>query len=204
MFYPAVESAGLRGVTVANPEGIAAADIREVVLKAAFDELVDRGIDRFTVDRVAKRAGVEPETIITIWGDRRILLMDAVLSGSESVIPIPDTGTLRGDLSQSLKVAVDIASTREGRRQLFSMLPRGRDFDPTEVQWDFWDNRLIAWAVTFRRAQQRGELREGVDPIAATRMLAAAVNFDVLFADNAISAEYVEQVLDMFLHGVAR
>lgn len=191
-------------VTLTKPDDADAEAIRGVVLKAAFDELVDRGIDRFTVDRVAKRAGVEPDVIIAIWGDRRILLMDAVLSSSESVIPIPDTGTLRGDLSLAFEAAVTIASTREGRRQLYSMLPRGRDFDPTEVQRDFWDNRLIAWAVTFRRAQQRGELREGVDPMAATRMLAAAVNFDVLFADNPISAEYVEQVLDMFLHGVVR
>ncbi|HMZ13014.1 MAG TPA: TetR/AcrR family transcriptional regulator C-terminal ligand-binding domain-containing protein [Mycobacterium sp.] len=189
---------------MAKPDDADAEAIREVVLKAAFDELVDRGIDRFTVDRVAKRAGVEPDVIIAIWGDRRILLMDAVLSSSESVIPIPDTGTLRGDLALAFDAAVTIASTREGRRQLYSMLPRGRDFDPTEVQRDFWDNRLIAWAVTFRRAQQRGELREGIDPMAATRMLAAAVNFDVLFADNPISAEYVEQVLDMFLHGVVR
>ncbi|TXI42473.1 MAG: TetR/AcrR family transcriptional regulator [Mycobacterium sp.] len=191
-------------VTLTKPDDADAEAIRGVVLKAAFDELVDRGIDRFTVDRVAKRAGVEPDVIIAIWGDRRILLMDAVLSSSESVIPIPDTGTLRGDLSLAFEAAVTIASTREGRRQLYSMLPRGRDFDPTEVQRDFWDNRLIAWAVTFRRAQQRGELREGVDPMAATRMLAAAVNFDVLFADNPISAEYVDQVLDMFLHGVVR
>lgn len=191
-------------VTLTKPDDADAEAIRGVVLKAAFDELVDRGIDRFTVDRVAKRAGVEPDVIIAIWGDRRILLMDAVLSSSESVIPIPDTGTLRGDLALAFEAAVTIASTREGRRQLYSMLPRGRDFDPTEVQRDFWDNRLIAWAVTFRRAQQRGELREGIDPMAATRMLAAAVNFDVLFADNPISAEYVEQVLDMFLHGVVR
>ena len=191
-------------VTLTKPDDADAEAIRGVVLKAAFDELVDRGIDRFTVDRVAKRAGVEPDVIIAMWGDRRILLMDAVLSSSESVIPIPDTGTLRGDLALAFEAAVTIASTREGRRQLYSMLPRGRDFDPTEVQRDFWDNRLIAWAVTFRRAQQRGELREGIDPMAATRMLAAAVNFDVLFADNPISAEYVEQVLDMFLHGVVR
>lgn len=174
------------------------------MLQAAFDELVDRGIDRFQVDRVAKRAGIERDVILTMWIDRRILLMDAVLSSSESVIPIPDTGTLRGDLALAVEAAVGIASTRDGRRQLYSMLPRGRDFDPTEVQRDFWDNRLIAWAVTFRRAALRGELREGVDPIAATRMLAAAINFDVLFADNPISAEYVEQVLDTFLHGVAR
>ena len=121
-------------VALAKPDDADAEAIRGVVLKAAFDELVDRGIDRFTVDRVAKRAGVEPDVIIAMWGDRRILLMDAVLSSSESVIPIPDTGTLRGDLALAFEAAVTIASTREGRRQLYSMLPRGRDFDPTEVQ----------------------------------------------------------------------
>lgn len=35
-------------------------------------------------------------------------------------------------------------------------------------------------------------------------MPAAAINFDVLFVDNPIGADYVEQVPDMFLHGVAR
>ncbi|HNA51546.1 MAG TPA: TetR family transcriptional regulator, partial [Mycobacterium sp.] len=91
-----------------KPDDADAEAIREVVLKAAFDELVDRGIDRFTVDRVAKRAGVEPDVIIAMWGDRRILLMDAVLSSSESVIPIPDTGTLRGDLALAFDTAVTI------------------------------------------------------------------------------------------------
>ena len=73
--------------------------------------------------------------------------MDAVLSSSESTIPVPDTGTLRGDLMLAAEAAVDIASTEAGRRQFCSMLPRGKDFDPTEVQRDFWDNRFIAWAV---------------------------------------------------------
>jgi hypothetical protein len=177
--------------------------VRAKVLHAAFEELVDRGIDRFSVDRVAQRADVDLDVIMTMWHDRRILLMDAVLSSSESTIPIPDTGTLRGDLMLSAQAAVNIASTEAGRRHFCSMLPRGRDFDPTEVQRDFWDNRFIAWTVTFRRAAERGELREGIDPLAATHMLAGALNFDVLFADNPISAEYVEQVLDMFLHGVA-
>ncbi|MCB0940625.1 MAG: hypothetical protein KDB72_10365 [Mycobacterium sp.] len=98
-----------------KPDDAAAENIRQMVLQTAFDELVDRGIDRFTVDRVRKRADVEPDLIITMWGGRRILLMDAVLSSSESVIPIPDTGTLRGDLAMAFEAAVSIASTREGR-----------------------------------------------------------------------------------------
>ena len=115
--------------------------------RAAFRELVDRGIDRFTVDGVAARADVDHETITAIWHDRRVLLMDALSSSSQSIIPLPDTGTLRGD---------------------------------------------------------RGELREGIDPVAATEMFAAATSFDVLFADRPIRPDFVEQVLDVFLHGVSR
>ncbi len=130
--------------------------------------------------------------------------MDALLASSQSIIPLPDTGTLRGDLALAAQSAIDLASTQDGRRQFVLMMPRGKDFDPTEVQRDFWSNRLISWAVVFRRAAERGELREGIDPLAATEMLAAAISFDVLFADSPIRPDFVEQVLDVFLRGISR
>jgi len=58
--------------------------------------------------------------------------------------------------------------------------------------------------VTFRRAAERGELRDGIDPRTATLMLAGAINVDVLFTDRPISAAYVEQALDIFLRGISR
>ena len=84
------------------------------------------------------------------------------------------------------------------------MLPVDRDFDPTCVQKDFWDNRFAAWAVTFRRAAERGELRDDVDPLTATLTLAAAINAEVLFTDSPISAAYVEQAVEIFLRGICR
>jgi AcrR family transcriptional regulator len=178
--------------------------VRRIILRAAFDELVATGIDRFSFDRVAARAGIDASVIKTLWHDRRVLLMDAVLSSSESTIPIPDTGTLRGDLAISVESAVAIASTPEGRRQFRSMLPVDRDFDPTCVQKDFWDNRFAAWAVTFRRAAERGELRDDIDPLTATLMLAGAINAEVLFTDSPIGAAYVEQAVEIFLRGICR
>jgi Tetracyclin repressor-like, C-terminal domain len=189
---------------VSSSDEASSGDVREIILQAAFDELVVTGIDRFTFDRVSVRAGVDVGVIETLWHDRRVLLMEAVLSSSESIISIPDTGTLRGDLALSVESAVAIASTPEGRRQLRSMLPLDRDFDPTCVQKDFWDNRFAAWAVTFRRAAERGELRDDVDPLTATLMLAGAINAEVLFTDNPIGAAYVEQVLEIFLRGICR
>ena len=183
---------------------MSAGEVRQRILRAAFREVVDRGIDKFTVDRVAARADVDHDTITAIWHDRRVLLMDALLSSSQSIIPLPDTGGLRGDVALAVQSAIDLASTQDGRRQFVLMMPRGKNFDPTEVQRDFRSKRLIARAAVFRRAAERGELREGIDPLAATEMLAAAISFDVLFADSPIRPDFVEQVLDIFLRGISR
>ena len=58
----------------------AAQSQRQAIHDAALDELVARGIDDFTVEGVAKRAGVDPRVIIQIWHDWRVLLMEAQLS----------------------------------------------------------------------------------------------------------------------------
>jgi len=47
-------------------------------------------------------------------------------------------------------------------------------------------------------------LRDGIDPLTATLMLAGAINVDVLFTDSPIGTAYVEQALDIFLRGISR
>ena len=88
----------------------AAQSQRQAILDAALAELVARGIDEFTVEGVAKRAGVDPRVIIQMWGDRRVLLLDAQLSRAHLRVPTPDTGSLRGD---ALAVPASLAEQTE-------------------------------------------------------------------------------------------
>ena len=46
---------------------------------AAMAELAATGVDDFTLDGVAKRAGVDVKAIVAHWHDRRVLLMEAML-----------------------------------------------------------------------------------------------------------------------------
>ncbi len=67
------------------------------ILEAALEEYGERGWAGFTMDAVARRAGVGKSTVYLRWRDKDSLLLDAVdarASGIEDV----DTGTLRGDL----------------------------------------------------------------------------------------------------------
>ena len=174
------------------------------VILAASDELASRGIDNFTIEGVAARAGVEADAIRQIWGDRRVLLMDAPLRGAQQSVPIPDTGSLRTDLvayAHSLSAA---SASPSARAVLYSLIPPSKDWDPTEVRSDFWDIRFDTIATILRRAAARGELRSGIDPLEAMRLLSTALNYDALFTDSPMRPEYAEQVLDIFIRGVSR
>src|SRR3954451_13068508 len=69
------------------------------ILTAALEEYGERGWAGFTMDAVARRAGVGKSTVYLRWRDKDSLLTDAV--GTHSIgIEDVDTGSFRGDLEQ--------------------------------------------------------------------------------------------------------
>ena len=71
---------------------------RDVALRdAALSLLAEIGYDRLTIDSVAARAHASKTTIYRRWSGKAELIVDALnsLKGSR---PVPDTGSLRGDL----------------------------------------------------------------------------------------------------------
>src|SRR5262245_47176042 len=94
------------------------------IIDAALDEYGEHGWSGFTMDGVARRAGVGKSTVYLRWQDKDSLLTEAVGTRS-SWLGAVDTGTLRGDLEAlavnlfqhfcdpagwaSLRVTVDVA-----------------------------------------------------------------------------------------------
>ena len=81
------------------------ARVHDAVLKSAFDVLIEKGRQNFTVTEVAARAGVHETSIYRRWGTPNALIVDAHLRYFADAIPLPDTGTLRGDLVAFAKSA---------------------------------------------------------------------------------------------------
>ena len=67
------------------------------IIDAALEEYGEHGWSGFTMDGVARRAGVGKSTVYLRWQDKDTLLTDAVSSGSNDLGDV-DTGSLRGDL----------------------------------------------------------------------------------------------------------
>src|ERR1700751_4663321 len=72
------------------------------VVAAVHDAVNDIGGQgnpyQVTVSEIAERAGVNPTSIYRRWGTLEGLILDVEAARLEVNSPIPDTGTLRGDL----------------------------------------------------------------------------------------------------------
>lgn len=69
------------------------------IADAALEEYAERGWSGFTIDGVARRAGVGKSTIYLRWDSKESLLVHAVDDRSSGIEDV-DTGTLRGDLEE--------------------------------------------------------------------------------------------------------
>ncbi|MEP9384936.1 TetR/AcrR family transcriptional regulator [Nocardioides sp. KR10-350] len=89
---------------------------RRAILAAATRILAADGAAGLSMERIAREAGVGKQTIYRWWPGKVDVLMEALLEQVHVQVPVPDTGSLEGDLREFL-----IASRRAGR------LPRVAD-----------------------------------------------------------------------------
>ena len=64
--------------------------------------LAERGLAAMSIEEVAARAGVGKTTIYRRWPSKGLLALDAFVASFREEQPLPDTGTLRGDLLAAL------------------------------------------------------------------------------------------------------
>lgn len=176
--------------------------LRYRVFDAALAVMAERGIDGFDLAAVARRADVSEQLIDRQWpGGRRVLLMEAMLTRANDAVPIPDTGSLGGDVRQFADSLAELTDTTMGRKWFRRLVPGGPDADLSHVGDDFLAFEMASVERIFQRAAERGELRSDIDHGKAARMVSAALVYDMVFHDSPIDRDYAEQVSNILLHG---
>jgi AcrR family transcriptional regulator len=152
------------GRPVKTRPGGRSARVRSAVIEALFDELIESGLGGLTMDGIARRAGVNKTTLYRRWGSKEAIILDAMLERGEQLVPIPDTGSLRGDL---LTVAREIAAslaTPESEALVRTAAGEPSDSRVAEAARAFWRVRFKLLGEMFERAIERGEVAKGTDP----------------------------------------
>jgi AcrR family transcriptional regulator len=174
-------------------------ELEDALLEAAYTELIEGGLAAFTLDGVAARARTSRPVLYRRWPTREELVIAAIRHHDERHRPpVPDTGTLRGDLIAVLRGA------NQHRMQLIApvlaqlsgyFLETGRT--PAELRRELIGDRVTSDTVIIARAVERGE----IDPARITPRV-AALPFDlfrheILMTQAPVPDEVIEEIVDL-------
>lgn len=134
--------------------------LEDAILEAARAELVEHGYVGLTMEGVAARAQTSKPVVYRRWPSRAKLAVAAILRGLPDVEAAPDTGALRTDLIQELRLMA----------HRFDDLPQGALFgvladslaEPDvfrRLQEQVTGRLQEVTGLILRRAVERGEIR---------------------------------------------
>jgi Tetracyclin repressor-like, C-terminal domain len=79
-----------------------------------------------------------------------------------------------------------------------------RGYHDEDTRMKFWAARFAVVRAVVDRARERGELREGVDPLAAVLIVMAPLQIRALYSDAAVEDDYCAAIADLAWHALAR
>ena len=172
--------------------------LENVLLDAAWDELVAAGYGLFTIEAVAARAEASRHVIYRRWSTKQELVEAAIRHHLLSNQPvIPDTGNLRDDLIASLSAINESRlSTVAILASLFGAFYQESGTTLAEIRAQFSDSRPRAMEIIVGRAVDRGE----VDPARLTPLIMTLpmdlVRNHVMMTLQAVPRETILAIVD--------
>jgi AcrR family transcriptional regulator len=171
------------------------------VLRATVEEIARCGYTALRVEEVAARAGVNKTTVYRRWPTKCELAGAAIRAFAGHHDPLPDTGSIRGDLLEMIRRAMAYATTPEGRA--FSRLLANESSDPEidELARSLRAGIASQRAEIVTRAKHRGELPEAIDTRVLIDAIFIPITTRVLRFREEVDAETAEAFLDLALGG---
>lgn len=175
------------------------AELEHAILDAAWEQLTAEGYEHFTVDTVAARAQTSKPVLYRRWKTRDELLHATIRhQGGTTAFPVPDTGSLRGDL---LAYLAEVNTRRNGVAALLSSMlgsfyNNEAGLTPAELRAEFIGGRVTGYDRIIARAVERGE----IDPDRMTPRI-ASLPFDLfrhelLMTLKPVPGHVIRQIVD--------
>jgi AcrR family transcriptional regulator len=181
-------------------------ELEAALLAAAWQELVEAGFARLTMESVAARAKTGVAVLYRRWPNKDDLVIAAIHHyGNTHPVQIPDTGSLRDDMIALLSAAstarVSFAAIITAA---FSGLLSSTGLTPAQVREKIMADRPMWSDQIFARAHERGEIDLDRIPPAVLTMPFDLMRHDMLMTYKPIPPERVLAIVDdLFLPLVA-
>ena len=173
-------------------------ELEAALLEAAWQELVEAGFARLTMESVAARAKTGVAVLYRRWHSKDDLVIAAIRHyGTAHPVEVPDTGSLRGDMIALLS---SFSSTRVSFAAIvsavFSGLLASTGLTPAQVREKILADRPLQSDQIFARAHERGEIDLDRIPPAILTMPFDLIRHDMLMTYKPIPPERVLAIVD--------
>ncbi|WP_344669534.1 TetR/AcrR family transcriptional regulator [Catenulispora yoronensis] len=173
-------------------------ELEAALLDAAWQEVVEVGFPKMTMESVAARARTGVAVLYRRWPNKDDLVLAAIRHfGTTNPIEVPDTGNLRDDMIALLGSA---SSGRVGFAAsitaAFSGLLASSGLTPAEVREQILGDRPRLSDEVFAHAHERGEIDLDTIPPAVLTMPFDLMRHDMLMTYEPIPPERILAIVD--------
>ena len=174
------------------------------IMAAALELLAERGVAGMSIEEVASRAGVGKATIYRRWSSKGALALDAFVTEFRQQQPLPDTGTLRGDLREELRAWVRAVTQTPVGRMLGDLI--GEAQHDQDLAASYRDRVLEPLRQQHRimldRAIARGEIPPDTDREVVLDLLFGAAQHRLLLGHLPLTDRFVRDVVEVIIYGI--
>jgi AcrR family transcriptional regulator len=175
------------------------------ILEAATELLLERGLERVSMDEVAERAGVSKATIYRWWPSKQTLALDALYhEWDTSRRELPDTGSLRADLLALLRPWMRRIRARPNGRVVAELVAEAQT-DPefaSVYRARFVAPRREPARALLLRAIDRGKLPPDSDIELALDLVYGPLYHRLLHGHAALNDRFLRDLVDTVLLGL--
>ncbi|MGD1918585.1 MAG: TetR/AcrR family transcriptional regulator [Pleurocapsa sp.] len=180
-------------------------EVREKILKAAYEMLIEVVFMNLTIEGVAARSGVGKPTIYRRWKTKAALAMDAFLEAVNPELAFPDTGKVAEDLREQMQKIVRLMNSPRGE-VLANVIGCGQADE--ELIAAFRENWLTPRRKDakriFQKGVERGELREGMNVEVVIDALYSPLFYRLLLKHQPLTKKLVNELVDVVMKGIAK
>ena len=173
-------------------------DITTAIRTAVMQELAAVGYGRLSIEAVARRAGVGKTAVYRRWGSKLEMVLEIVSGVAGKSLPLPDTGSLRGDLELLLAIVARALKHRLASQiipDLLAEAARNPQIADTLQQALRANQRDVADQLA-GRAVDRGELSPGAGPDMAVDLIIGPLYWRLAIARTPLSDGYLAGMAD--------
>jgi AcrR family transcriptional regulator len=174
------------------------------VLDAAFRILMEDGLGRLTIERVAAEAGVGKPTIYRTWTNAQELAMAAFMAQPDAEFAAPRARNARAAWVAHLGSVIRTLATNRGRQITLTMASADPD---SELAKAFRNQVILKSREAGRRlielAVQGGEMRSDTNVETVLDMVYGPLFFRLLAGHLPLEPAFAAQLVDTVFDGVA-